>query len=116
MKRKLISCASLCIVAACSLTTLLVSESAVAQTASAAETPKQVRASNRALARAVGRALSHQKGLNSADIRILSREGVISLEGSVPVDEQIQLASDAAGRVAGVSSVKSYLTVREPGR
>lgn len=81
----------------------------------AAHSKKEIRAQNRALEKKVRHALTATKKLDSSDIRIIVKSGKVSLEGDVPDQSQIQLAGDAATKVAGVSSVSNNISVREEG-
>jgi hyperosmotically inducible protein len=76
---------------------------------------KAQRAQNHKLEMTVRHALTHTKHLDSSGITVLARSGVVTLDGTVPSDDQIQVAVDAATGVAGVSSVKSNLLMREAG-
>jgi hyperosmotically inducible periplasmic protein len=84
-----------------------------AMTASAPAAPsakagkKQVRAANRTLAKAVRKALYSTKGLVASNITVLARSGVVTLNGTVPEQGQIDLAGQAAQGVSGVTSVKN---------
>lgn len=85
-------------------------------TDNAAQPSKKVqRARNHQLEKTVRRALSHTKDLESAGITVLAKGGVVTLDGTVPENDQIQLAEDTASGVAGVSSVKNNLIMRETG-
>jgi hyperosmotically inducible periplasmic protein len=106
--------------------TLLVSSFAHAQTtpsagddaASSAMAPaskKQMRADNHALSKAVRRALAKTKGLETSGITVLSRGGAVTLDGTVPDNNQIPLAGTAASSTHGVTSVDNRLTMREEG-
>ncbi|MCC8404445.1 BON domain-containing protein [Paraburkholderia sp. MMS20-SJTN17] len=92
------------------------SSDAAATAAPAATTSaKQTRAANRALQKKVRATLARTKGLTVGNIIVRAREGVVTLEGSVPEQAQIELATNAAQAVAGVTSVKSALTIRAIG-
>ena len=84
--------------------------------AATAPTAKQTRAVNRALQRKVRATLARTKGLTVGNITVRAREGAVTLEGSVPEQAQIDLASNAAQGVAGVTSVKNALTIRAIGQ
>lgn len=86
-------------------------------TAAASPQPskKAVHARNHQLEKAVRHALTRTKNLDSAGITVLAKGGVVTLEGTVPANDQIQIASDAAGAVSGVSTVKNNLSMREAG-
>jgi hyperosmotically inducible periplasmic protein len=92
---------------------------AQAQTASSGETAQSagasgavsVKAANRALKKQVVRALTRTKGLQSSAITVRVNNGVITLEGTVPEQSQMDLATRAAQGVPGVTSVKNALTL-----
>jgi len=71
---------------------------------------KTVRTANHRLALAVRHALSRTKGLDVARVVVLARSGKISLNGSMPTQDQVDKAADVAKNVAGVSSVNNQLT------
>ncbi|AMV44315.1 BON domain-containing protein [Paraburkholderia caribensis] len=76
---------------------------------------KAQRAADRTLSKKVVWALSKTKGLNAINVTVLARRGAVSLTGFVPDSEQVQLAGDSAGRVAGVTSVVNNLVPGQPG-
>ncbi|PRY08474.1 MULTISPECIES: BON domain-containing protein [unclassified Paraburkholderia] len=84
--------------------------------AAAAPTAKQTKAADRALGRKVRSALSKTKGLSVANITVRARGGAVTLAGSVPEQPQVDLATQAAQGVAGVTSVKNALTIRPVGQ
>lgn len=84
--------------------------------ASSAPTGKQAKAANRALGRKVRSALSKTKGLSVANITVRARGGAVTLAGTVPEQQQVDLATQAAQGVAGVTSVKNALTIRPVGQ
>lgn len=92
------------------------SDAMAASGAMAAPSAKSVKASNRALQRSVRKALSKTKGLSVDNITVRARSGAVTLEGSVPEQPQIDLATQAAQGVAGVTSVKNDLTIRAIGQ
>lgn len=87
---------------------------ATADTA-ATSNAKSIRASNRALQRSVRRALSKIKGLSIANVTVQARGGAVTLAGSVPEQSQIDLVTQTAQGVAGVTSVKNAVTIRPVG-
>jgi|SRR4051794_23095360 osmotically-inducible protein OsmY len=91
------------------------SDAAAPAATTAAPTAKQTKTANRALQRKVRSALSKTKGVSVAHITVRARGGDVTLEGSVPEQSQIELATQAAQGVAGVKSVKNALTVRTEG-
>jgi osmotically-inducible protein OsmY len=84
--------------------------------ASSAPTAKQAKAANHALGRKVRSALSKTKGLSVANITVRAHGGAVTLAGSVPEQPQIDLATQAAQGVPGVTSVKNALTIRPVGQ
>jgi len=74
-----------------------------------------MRSDNRMLSKAVRKSLTKTKGLVSADIVVLSRNGKVTLDGTVRDDSQIKLAADAAAATPGVKQVDNRITVAEPG-
>jgi hyperosmotically inducible protein len=89
---------------------------APAAAASSATTGKQAKAANRALGRKVRSALAKTKGISVANINVRARGGAVTLAGTVPDQSQVDLATQAAQGVAGVTSVKNALTVRPVGQ
>jgi hyperosmotically inducible periplasmic protein len=73
------------------------------------------RAANRKLRKAVLLGLSRTKGLDVDRIVVVAKDGAISLEGYVPENSQIDLATSAARAVPGVTDVTNRLIVREEG-
>jgi hyperosmotically inducible periplasmic protein len=99
---------------------VLASLGAYAQGGNAASSPpdtasapdaKAIKAADRALQKSVLRALSKTKGLRVATITVRARSGVVTLEGTVPEQAQIGMATQAAEGVEGVTSVKNALTL-----
>ncbi|WP_158905775.1 BON domain-containing protein [Burkholderia sp. L27(2015)] len=81
--------------------------------ATATPTPsakKTVRTANHRLALAVRHALSRTKGLDVARVVVLARSGKISLNGSMPTQDQVDKTTDVAKGVPGVISVNNQLT------
>jgi hyperosmotically inducible periplasmic protein len=77
---------------------------------------KAIRAENRRLQKAVMRSLSATKGLEVTNMLVVARSGTVTLAGSVPEGAQADLAVLVAKGVAGVSEVKSVLTIRPEGQ
>ena len=69
-----------------------------------------------AQARKVRSALAKAKGISAANILVRSRDGNVTLEGSVPEQPQVDLATTVAQGVPGVKSVKNALTIRPVGQ
>ncbi|HEY1997004.1 BON domain-containing protein [Paraburkholderia sp.] len=76
---------------------------------------KAARAHNHQLEKSVRHALTHTKHLDSSGITILVKGSVVTLEGNVPTDDEIQLAGKVAGGVSGVTSVTNNLSMHEAG-
>jgi osmotically-inducible protein OsmY len=72
---------------------------------------KAVKAADRALQKSVVRALSKTKGLRSTTITVRARSGRVTLEGTVPEQSQVGLATHAAEGVEGVTAVTNALTL-----
>ncbi|CAB3705477.1 BON domain-containing protein [Paraburkholderia rhynchosiae] len=89
---------------------------APAAAASSAATGKQAKAANRSLARKVRSTLAKTKGVSVANINVRARGGAVTLAGTVPDQSQVDVATQAAQGVAGVTSVKNALTVRPVGQ
>jgi hyperosmotically inducible protein len=73
---------------------------------------KGIKAENRKLQKAVIRALASAKGLNSANVVVVARQGDVVLRGSVTDASQSQIATAVTGSVAGVIVVKNELLIR----
>jgi len=80
--------------------------------APAAPAATSSKAANKALVKAVRKALAHAKGLEPTRIYTKAVDGVVTLTGSVPDQSQIDIATTAAQGVQGVTSVQNKLTVR----
>lgn len=76
---------------------------------------KQMRASDRMLARAVRKSLTKVKGLDSSAITVLARDGKVTLDGTVPDESEIPSAVQAATSTQGVTTVDNRLSMREEG-
>lgn len=68
--------------------------------------------SDSAIVRDVRRAFTRTTNLNSANIRVEARHGIVTLTGTVPQQSQIARAGNATRSVRGVRSVHNRLTVR----
>jgi hyperosmotically inducible periplasmic protein len=64
---------------------------------------------------AVQKAFDKEKKFDSSDVRVVARNGVVSLEGTMPTDKEIQRATEVASAVPGVKSVTNSLTIKEVG-
>jgi hyperosmotically inducible protein len=91
----------------------LASSPALSQDAAATMPSK---AANTTLSKNVRRSLDKEPGLHASNIRVRSRGGAVTLEGTVPTTEEIPIASDATSKVPGVSSVANALSVKAEGR
>ena len=80
--------------------------------APAAPAATSSKAANRALVKQVRKALARAKGLEPTRIYTKAVDGVVTLTGSVPEQGQIDIATQAAQGVQGVTSVQNKLTVR----
>ncbi|MFM0297197.1 BON domain-containing protein [Burkholderia sp. WP9] len=87
------------------------SAAAPASGRSYASDAKAVKAADRALQKNVVRALSKTKGLRATTITVRAHNGVVILEGTVPEQSQVGLATQAAEGVEGVDSVTNALTL-----
>ncbi len=87
----------------------------VPASAEAASAPRQQdKAADRALRKDVIRSLTRTKGLNTARITVRVKNGVVMLQGSVPNQSEIDLATRAAWSTPGVASVRNSLTIQGP--
>lgn len=85
--------------------------SSPAPATAAASDAKSIKAADRALQKSVVRALSKTKGLRATTITVRAHNGAVILEGTVPEQAQMGLATQAAEAVEGVTSVKNALTL-----
>ena len=63
-----------------------------------------------ALARAAERVIGFSRGMEGANLRARSANGVITLEGTVAEEDQIERAKQLARQVGGVRQVRSQIT------
>jgi hyperosmotically inducible periplasmic protein len=96
-------------------TAAAVSAASMSGVSGATATHSATRAANRKLRKAVLLRLSRTKGLDVDRIVVVAKDGAISLEGYVPENSQIDLATSAARAVPGVTDVTNRLIVREEG-
>jgi hyperosmotically inducible periplasmic protein len=89
------------------------SDAAPGADAPAATSAKAQKKANGQLGRKVRAALAKAKGLDVSSIAVRARSGAVTLTGTVPNQEQIDLAGDTAKGVAGVSSVSNKLNVQQ---
>lgn len=114
MKTKIaIALAATALVALASVAAYAQGEGASSSAPGTASTPNAnaAKAADRALQKSVLRALSKTKGLRVASITVRARNGVVTLEGTVPEQAQMEIATHAAESVEGVTSVKNALTL-----
>jgi hyperosmotically inducible periplasmic protein len=88
---------------------------AFAQSAPATIDIKAAHKADRKLAHDVRRALE-KASLDVDDVRILAKQGSVSLDGTMPDGDQLSKVSGVAAKVPGVMSVANNLTLREEGR
>ncbi|SMG53987.1 BON domain-containing protein [Paraburkholderia susongensis] len=91
------------------------SNAAAQAVAGSSPTPAEAKAANRQLARNVRRAFRGAKnqGLRASNVTVRANNGVVTLTGSVPVADQIDLATNVAKGVPGVTSVNNRVAVRK---
>jgi hyperosmotically inducible periplasmic protein len=81
-----------------------------------ANTSKAMRKTDRTLARKVRGALAKTEGISVANVVVRARSGAVTLEGTVPEEDQIGQAVQIAQGVQGVTSVKNALSIRPVGQ
>ena len=79
-------------------------------------TSQSSKQANHALEKKVRAALDHTKDIKPENIVIRARGGAVTLEGTVPDSSQVDKAAQVAQGVAGVTSVKNALTIKEEGQ
>jgi hyperosmotically inducible periplasmic protein len=84
--------------------------------ATAAPAGQSTKKADRAMGRKVRTALSKTKGLSVANITVRARSGAVTLAGTVPEQPQVDLATQVAQGVPGVTSVRNALTIRPVGQ
>ncbi|TCF96788.1 BON domain-containing protein [Paraburkholderia strydomiana] len=93
-------------------------------TASEAQPPLQassvpgkqsLKAANRKLQKAVLSSLTRTRGLKAGNVLVVARGGIVTLAGSVPDADQVELAMSATRAVNGVSEVRNNLAIRPEG-
>nr|WP_082664947.1 BON domain-containing protein [Burkholderia ambifaria] len=79
----------------------------------AGESPEasSARPNDKTLRRQVKAALKRTHGLNASNIAVRAKEGVVTLQGTVPDQKSIDLAVNTARGVVGVTSVTNTLSV-----
>lgn len=86
---------------------------AASEQSAPAMSAKDAKAANRKLQRDVIRVLARTKGLVPTAITVRAKNGDVVLEGAVPEESQMALATKAAESVPGVKSVKNMLTLSQ---
>jgi osmotically-inducible protein OsmY len=78
-------------------------------------TAGDIKAANRQLVREVRRAFrsARSQGLRASNVTVRANNGVVTLTGSVPTADQVDLATNIAKGVPGVQSVTSRVAVRK---
>ena len=76
---------------------------------------KSIRAANRKLEKDVRQALTKTKRIDVSSIHVAAKSGAVTLTGNVPDSGQSDLAAQTAQRVAGVTSVKNWLSIGKQG-
>ncbi|HEY3599674.1 MAG TPA: BON domain-containing protein [Paraburkholderia sp.] len=112
MKRKVIQ--ALLLTACMAVTTTALAQSSDAMSSgnmSAPSNPKSTKQADRALAKAVRRALSKAQGFDVSGVFVKARNGAVTLSGSVKDGSQIGQAEEIAKSVQGVTSVSNKLTL-----
>jgi hyperosmotically inducible protein len=56
-----------------------------------------------------------EKHFDSSDVRVVARKGVITLDGTMADDKQIERATEISTATPGVKSVTNSLTLKEAG-
>jgi hyperosmotically inducible periplasmic protein len=107
MKRRMIQALLLAAGLAVTVSPVFAQNDATAA-APSAQSSKQA---DRALAKAVRRALSRTQGFDVSGVFVKARSGAITLSGSVKDGSQIGQAEQVARSVQGVTSVSNKLTL-----
>lgn len=74
------------------------------------------KSADRALQKRVRAVLAKDKRITVSNITVRAHAGAVTLQGTVPGQEEIERAGDVAKGVTGVTSVKNLLTVRTAGQ
>lgn len=82
--------------------------------ASGMTTAQSGKKADRALRRKIYAAITKRKDINAGSISIVSRDGSVTLYGTVPDSAQIPQVSETVKGVPGVTSVINKLTVQRP--
>lgn len=83
---------------------------------SAVPSAREARLANRRLAKTVRSRLAKVKGIDVLNIVVVAKSGTITLGGSVPEADQIELVIAAARDTPGVEAVINALRVKAPGQ
>ncbi|BAN26691.1 BON domain-containing protein [Caballeronia insecticola] len=86
------------------------SDTASTQDTSGAHSENQ-KSADRALQKAVRRALGKAPGFDSSGVFVRARSGAVTLSGSVRSGDQIQVAENVTRSVKGVNSVTNKLSL-----
>lgn len=74
------------------------------------------KSADRALQKRVRGAFAKAKDVTSSNITVRAHGGAVILQGTVPDQDEIEMAVEVAKGVSGVTSVKNALTVRAAGQ
>jgi hyperosmotically inducible protein len=100
------------LVAACSVTAVTsYAQSSDAMSAPATSAAPSSKQADRALAKAVRRALGKAQGFDVSGVFVRARSGAVTLSGTVKSGEQIQQAEEVTRKVQGVTSVSNKLSL-----
>lgn len=111
LSRKMVVAAAAALIG---ISTLSTSVTSFAQESAFARKSASIKADFR-LEHAVQRAFDKEKHFDSSDVRVVARKGVVTLDGTMPDDKQIQKATEIATATPGVKSVTNSLTMKEIG-
>lgn len=76
---------------------------------------KTVRIADRRLSRDVRKAIGKGGDVDMSRLGVVSRSGKVRLVGTVPEEGEIELASQRAQSVTGVTDVSNHLSIQIPG-
>ncbi|MDR6496859.1 osmotically-inducible protein OsmY [Burkholderia ambifaria] len=76
---------------------------------------KQARRANWHIETQVRKSLTRTQGLSTSDIRVVARGNTVTLDGTVPEQNQVQLAQNAAQVAAPAKAIVNNLSVKEAG-
>ena len=112
-----IKLAALALVPVFVVTTTAFAQSTPSVPASSATTisKKQAHRANWHIETQVRKALTRTQGLATSDIRVVARGNTVTLDGTVPEQNQVQLAQNAALVAAPAKSIVNNLSVKEAG-